>query len=167
MSNEPTVTNLPGGNARVQFGAPAPDAPVSNGDILRGGVSDGGAFRMNGDGTVEQFGGVTRHVQNSDRDLTSDNILDTVRTASGARPVKLEGHHRVTVSGMEMTVDNAMRLGYLRQIGEYKFEETGQHRADRERVTQAYEAQHMGDDQGNARSPATARPTLGSSLKIG
>jgi len=122
--NGPTVTQLPGGIQRVQFGAAPDPAPIKS-DILRGGVSDGSTYRMDAAGNVEQFGGFTRNTTSDDR-ASATNILDTARSVSGSRHGHVTDAHSVIVPGYgEMSVGAAVRMGFLRRANGGGYEVTG------------------------------------------
>jgi hypothetical protein len=131
-----TVEQLPGNVTRVTAGTAGDTTPQAS-DILRSGVSDGSAYRMDAHGNVENFGGVTKATTADLVNRTSDTIMETARRPSGAPLTRaVQATDRVTVNGMEMEVRTAHALGYLTlRAGEYH--ETGTHRVDRSTLGKA------------------------------
>lgn len=171
MSNDNDVTiGLPGGVTRVTHGEVSHDTTEADAharEMLRSGVSDGSTLRLNADGTATMHGGTTRHMVGSDRDLTSDNILDTVRKQGASmRPTAIEGKHVVTVNGLTTTVDNAVRCGYLEQVGPGQYRETGLHRTERQARGAQYEENYADPKTQPARSNPFQAPMPGSNLVI-
>ncbi len=121
----PIEVNLPGGAIRMQFGTPAEvyDPAIARND-MEGGVKDGSALRVNGDGSLEQHGGVTRH--SSGPPAPSTNPLDSAETPWGTSASSIDRNTILNFDGEKINVKTAMAIGWLRSEGD-RFVVTGRH----------------------------------------
>ncbi|MHB8495564.1 MAG: hypothetical protein ACYC9Z_04245 [Casimicrobiaceae bacterium] len=121
----PIETNLPGGAIRMQFGQATDvyDPAIARND-LAGGVKDGSALRVNGDGSLEQHGGVTRY--SSGAPAPDANVLNTAETPWGTAASSLNRETILNFDGEKINVKTALAIGWLRSEGD-RYVVTGKH----------------------------------------
>ncbi len=121
----PIEVNLPGGAIRMQFGTPEQvyDPAIAAAEHA-GGVRDGSALRVNGDGSLEQHGGVSRYV--SGAPAPSANPLDTAETPWGTAASSIDRNTILNFGGEKINVKTAMAIGWIRSEGD-RYVITGRH----------------------------------------
>ena len=124
----PIEINLPGGAIRMQLGSEADvyDPAIARGD-LAGGVRDGSSMRVNGDGSLEQHGAISRVL--SGPPAASANPLDTAENPWGTPASSMNRDTLLSFGGEKVPVKVALQLGWLRSEGD-RYVVTGKHSAE-------------------------------------